>query len=1021
MRTKLSTACNPNPREVALRPRILQCSARTSPGNLSLRDLPRRLRVSALPALVSLYHEMKLLRHRRIAGALLFATMAAGCSMLVDHDVSVRVDPPEVELAPRETERFQATVEGVANTNVTWSASGGTFTVEGNAIQWTAPAVPGEYTLTAASAADPSRSGTALVRVVEPKGVAGSSFTGYRGTAASLPSGFFVAGENGKGLEVSDGYNPFTGVSNISSNPPDSFDGFGAFSSDGERYSFGMRERGSADLRDARLFLRYTNSTGRAISGFEVEYDVEVWRLGERANRIRLKFSTDSVGFSALPDIVSTPNPRGSVKGAAVGTVIDGTKPENRVAVRAKFDLTSLPGPGDKTIGSLAAGATGYFRWQYSNAEGDTGSVRSALGINNVRVVPIFTDSPAPGTSTAPLAFSHNPGFYTEPFQLELTSALKNAQIYYTTDGSVPDPARVVTDAVWATLPIATRQRTFVYQNPVDVAALTRRANDISLIPTNVDLGVEYPPAWAPPAGEVEKAAVIRAVVVRAGRVEAQATRSFFIAAQGRRRYTLPVVSLATNRANFFSPDSGIYVPGNSEVKNYDLRGSAWERAAHMELFDIRGSRPVAQELGVRTHGGGTRGLPQKSLRLYARSEYGTSRLRYRFFPSKPINNFNRILLRNGGNDWWAGLMRNPVVQTLVQHLSLDAQHYQPTIVFINGEYWGLHNFRDRLDADHLETHYGIPRDQVTILDHDRRVVEGKPGDEAPFREFLTRVSDGQLKSMSDFDRYMDVSQYLDYLITQMYAANTDWPQHNVLLWRYSGPDIPQTTGPRDGRWRWMLSDVDRSLGFHTTKATNMVKYLFVDGHEGWMEPSFELPRALIAVPEIRAELLQRSAVHLATTFHETRVKTHIESTAAVLAPEVAEHIVRWRWPQSVAAWKHHVGVMLDFAADRPGIFRNHVVNGFEEVSGTAVLEVSNLQGGGDVFLHTVKLSPTTPGVTISGGRWSGRLFTGLPVVLRSDKLDLTRVEVAGGQKDLVRTKNEVRFVLTGDARVTLP
>lgn len=959
---------------------------------------------------------------RVLAGALLL--LAGGCSGVVDNPrtVSVSVDPAQAEVAPGETRRFEARVEGASDPGVTWSATGGTLAVEGSAVEWTAPEAAGEYTLTAASVAEPARSGSAVVRVVQPQGAVVASFAGYRGTAASLPAGFFVAGENGKGVKVSDGYDPFTGVSRIGASSPDAFDGFGAFTADGVTHSFGIRERGGADLREARLFLRYTNTSGRAVAAFEVEYDVEVWRLGERANRIRLKFSTDTTGFGALPDLVSTADPRGSAAAAAVGTVVDGTRPENRVRVRTRIDLADLPGPGDATIGSLAPGATGYFRWQYSNAEGDAGTVRSALALNNVRIVPVFTDTPAPGTSTAPLSFSHPPGFHAEPFQLALGTALKNATIYYTIDGSDPDPSRVVTDAAWAAMPAATRRRTFVYRDPVDVAALTRRANDVSLIPTNAGFALDgYPPGWTPPAGEVEKAAVIRAAVVTDGRVEARETRTYFVAPRGRGRYTLPVVSLSADRGSLFSADSGIYVPGDGAERNYNRRGAEWERRAHFELFDLDGRRPLAQEVGVRIHGGGTRNLPQKTLRLYARSEYGKGRLRYRFFPTKAVDDFDRILLRNAGNDWWAGLLRDPVLQTLVQHLPFETQHYQPGVVFVNGEYWGLHNFRDRLDAQHLATHHGIPPEQVVVQENNGALVEGAPGADAPFHDFMARVRRGELKSRPDFERYVDVDGYLDYLITQMYAANTDWPQNNVLFWRYAGPSPAAAPGPRDGRWRWMLFDVDRSLGFHTTKATDMVRYVFVEDHPAWMAPSFELPRALMAVPEVRAELQQRAAVHLATTFRETRVRAQIESAAARIAPEVGEHVARWRWPRSEAEWRHHVGVMQDFAADRPGLMRGHFVGAFGEVTGTALLEISNLGGGREVSLHTVKIAPGAPGVTLQGGRWTGRLFTGIPVVVRSAGVDLSRAEVTGGHRDLVRAAGELRFVLTGDARVALP
>ena len=95
-------------------------------------------------------------------------------------------------------------------------------------------------------------------------------FDDYLGTAETLPASLSVRGEDGDGLRVEDGYDPFTGVHDASATPVDPFEGFGAFTSDGGGYSFGIRERGEVDLRDARLLLRFENTTGEVVYGFDV-------------------------------------------------------------------------------------------------------------------------------------------------------------------------------------------------------------------------------------------------------------------------------------------------------------------------------------------------------------------------------------------------------------------------------------------------------------------------------------------------------------------------------------------------------------------------------------------------------------------------------------------------------------------------------------------------------------------------------------------------------------------------------
>nr|WP_281419839.1 CotH kinase family protein [Evansella tamaricis] len=93
-------------------------------------------------------------------------------------------------------------------------------------------------------------------------------------------------------------------------------------------------------------------------------------------------------------------------------------------------------------------------------------------------------------------------------------------------------------------------------------------------------------------------------------------------------------------------------------------------------------------------------------MRLYSRSDYGVSRFNYQFFNTKRIDDFNRLILGDSGNDWGLTMFRDGAMQSLIHQLGLDTQHYRHTVLFINGEYWGIHNLRDRLDKHYLETHY---------------------------------------------------------------------------------------------------------------------------------------------------------------------------------------------------------------------------------------------------------------------------------------------------------------------------
>ncbi len=507
--------------------------------------------------------------------------------------------------------------------------------------------------------------------------------------------------------------------------------------------------------------------------------------------------------------------------------------------------------------------------------------------------------------------------------------------MYFTVDGSRPDPDSVMTDAEWRDLPVETRTRTFVYDRPIDLAELLAPNSDISTIQTSNETG---PWSWVSPVRAVERAAVVRAVAISGPSRSSYRTETYFVADDPQERFALPVFSVATNRGSFFDPETGIYVPGTGGEEdftqsNFLNRGTDWEREVHLEFFD-RGDRVLRQDLGARIHGNFSRALPQKTLRLYSRSDYGTSRMTHRFFESRDLDDFNRLLLRNGGNDWYRTMLTDPIVQSVVADLGFDTQDYRPSILFLNGEYWGIHNIRERYDQHYLETNYGIPRDQVIILENDGVLDVGDEAFVDTFLSFRRRLADGEFESRDHVSRYLDLEPYLDYLATQIYAGNYDWPQNNIRFWRFVGEDASPAPSPGDGRRRVMMYDLDVSLGHGESLTYDMVAWTFgdkqehpfpPDGDRDAREESFKLNQALMQIPEIRRDFLRRIDRHLDTTFHPDRVSEHIDRVAAAVEPEMPRHIERWGRPSSMAEWSAHLETMHEFARERPARVREHL------------------------------------------------------------------------------------------------
>lgn len=358
----------------------------------------------------------------------------------------------------------------------------------------------------------------------------------------------------------------------------------------------------------------------------------------------------------------------------------------------------------------------------------------------------------------APPVFSHPPGFHAGALSLALTAADPEAAITYTLDGSEP------------TL------QSPVYESPLLLDSRAGEPNVLSLIPTNRVLSGFT--AWRPPRGEVLKINVVRARAFRRGFApSAVTTGSFLIGGDLPAQLPLPVVSLATARANFFANDIGIYVPGATYIPgdvwsgNYYQEGDAWERPVHIELFDAQGARLLAQDAGARIHGGYSRHFPQKSLRLYARAEYGASQFEAAVFPALPYTAYKRLLLRNSGNDWGRTGFKDLAIQTMVAGMGFDTQAGRPVIHFIDGEYWGLANLRERYDRHYIVRRWGVAEDEVVMLENNAEVDEGLPDDNATYLALRSYVAGGDMtqpQAMTFVAERMDVDNFIAYVTAEI-------------------------------------------------------------------------------------------------------------------------------------------------------------------------------------------------------------------------------------------------------------
>ena len=607
-----------------------------------------------------------------------------------------------------------------------------------------------------------------------------------------------------------------------------------------------------------------------------------------------------------------------------------------------------------------------------------------------------------PATEAVPLeppVFSVPGGLYQSAQTVVLSTGVADGVIRYTLDGSDPT------------------ESSSVYSGPLTLTSAGNPATSYSSIPTNEGSLAGYPfyDNWRPPAGPVARMNVLRARVFKDGRAPSRtATQSYLVDPSGADRYGMPVVSIVTDPANLFSTTSGIYVPGGKSGydQNFFQSGSAWERFSHLEFFEDDGTLLFGGEIGLRINGNTTRERPRKALRIYNRSTTGSTTWNARLFPGKSVTAWDTFLLRAGGNDWNQSTFRDALVSEIAGPTGLDRQHARPVVVFLDGEYWGIHNLRDRIDEPWFFHHYGLQESEFTCLeiaagapsplnpgsDFSNPIYDrGHPELLADYKDILARAGRDEFSGAAGYEALaarIDVDNYIDYNAVTIWSGNTDWPGNNVMLWRAVAPDASPGADPRrDGRWRYIVKDNDFALGLnlpyvpgHDYDVSVMAQHNTLAYASSPTETTFanneiatRLLRKALENGIFRTNFITRFADLLNTTLSAAASGAKLEEFVAAYGPGMTEH--QDRWPTELA-WTNEVARIRSYLQARPAAVRSHIAGKFG-LAGTADLTV-DMAGAdqGSVTVNTISIDPSTPGVGTNAYPWTGTYFRGLPVTV---------------------------------------
>ena len=498
----------------------------------------------------------------------------------------------------------------------------------------------------------------------------------------------------------------------------------------------------------------------------------------------------------------------------------------------------------------------------------------------------------------------------------------------------------------------------------------------------------------------ISKTTVVKAKLFQDGKLSPRSSTQSYIFFT--RDITLPVISISTDNKYFYDNKIGIYVDGTyqSGKKNYEFD---WRRPTNIEFFfEPEQESQINQLCETRIMGGATRGNKMKSLAVYANKRFGAKRLDYEFFPDQRpgITDFKSIALRNAGNDFDGLYQRDAIIQcNTAKHVDIDYQAWRPAIVYINGQYTGMLNIRERSNEDNIYTNYDGLED-LDMFENWGELKEGTWDNYNAFKAFYTEHG----HTLAEYEQWMDTMEFLNLMLVNLFYNNRDFPGNNIVMWR------PTEEG---GRWRWIMKDTDFGLGLYGVSASfNTIKWIYDPNYDpgtNWANQydHTRLFRRLMEDSDFKREFIDRTAIYMGDWLNSRGTFAVWNPMYEMIKYEYPYHrelVNKW-WPN----YTEEMNNARNWIANRPAYFYKYIAE-YYQLGTPLPLTVNkamdeNQRAETEILMNGVKLSEAffdgkffkDRRMTISGSSLKeGYTITGWKVTT-TDNSNVKKTEVIEG------------------------
>lgn len=411
----------------------------------------------------------------------------------------------------------------------------------------------------------------------------------------------------------------------------------------------------------------------------------------------------------------------------------------------------------------------------------------------------------------------------------------------------------------------------------------------------------------------------------------------------------LPIISISADSVDLWG-EYGIILENNLRITP--------KINANFNYYSDK--KNVSQNINIKVHGNNSKYYPQKSFRLYADEKMESSTIKNSFFNSE-VKKYSQIVFRNSGTDWSETFIKDAYNGIIAKQIgNLISAAYTPALSYLNSDFYGLINLRERLNDDFLAEYYNIDDETINYYEDNGDFVSG---DYFKYNKYYKFILDNEFVENEKYDRIdslVEINNFINYTLLGIYAANYDWPWKNIKLFQ---------SDELDSKFRYLIHDMDWTYSHFGYKPDqDKIGLMVIDT---FSHVSIIL-RKFLANQRFKAQYLTRAADLVNSVFKPDNMKFVLDS----LADQIREYIPLQQklWEESCINWEDKIASMKVFLDERPEFFMRNLDAHLNDNRGTSNFTLSTYPDNSGTF--------KVNSITVDKSQWSGRYFQTLPITI---------------------------------------